>query len=77
MVKKALPSPDPCHLNIKGLVVRLFHIMLKNYLLCYSPKLLNVAYYTIDSYPLFLYKKKFMLSEFTVLVHRPFSSTIQ
>ena len=29
---------------------RLFHIMLKNYLLCYSPMLLNVAYYAIDSY---------------------------
>jgi len=52
---------------------------------------LNVAYYAIDSYPLFhivLYKKsnenlissyntKFMLSKFTVLVHRPFSTTVQ
>ena len=48
---------------------------------------LNVAYYAIDSYPLFhimlyiksneisSYNTKFMLSKFTVLVHRPFSTT--
>ncbi len=32
---------------------RLFHIMLKNYLLCHSLMLLNVAYYAIDSPLLF------------------------
>jgi len=63
--------------------------MLKNDLLCYSPMLLNVAYYATDSYPLFhiiLYKisneihhttQNSFFSKFTVLVHRPFSTTLQ
>ena len=55
------------------------------------PKVLPhyVAYYAIDSYTLFhimlyiksneisSYNTKFMLSKFTVLVHRPFSTTVQ
>ena len=46
--------------------------------------LLNIAYYAIDSYPLFRimlykisYEIQFMLSKLTVLVHRPFSTTVQ
>ena len=61
----------------------------KNYLLCYSPMLPNVAYYAIDSHPLFhIMLEKFseihyttQISSFRVhsssSVHRPFSTTVQ
>jgi len=50
--------------------IRLSTLCSKNYLICYSPMLLNVAYYAIDSYPLFhimLYKKS---NEIFIVLHK-------
>jgi len=67
----------------------LFH-MLKNDLLCYSPMLPKVAYYAIDSYhySILCFIKEFneiyctaqnscFQSSQYVLIHRPFSTTLQ